>query len=77
MDFIHKRIANLISVKSIVTILLTGVFGYLSIVGNITGEQFLSIFTVSGEVRINAGINNTHGRIEPLPVMGLTKSSLR
>lgn len=46
MDFIHKRIANLISVKSIVTILLTGVFGYLSIVGNITGEQFLSIFTV-------------------------------
>ena len=46
MDFIHKRIANLISVKSIVTILLTGVFGYLSIIGNITGEQFLSIFTV-------------------------------
>ncbi|WP_352399366.1 hypothetical protein [Anaerotignum sp.] len=39
-------IQNLLTVKSIVTILLSGVFSYLAIVGRITGEQFLTIFTV-------------------------------
>lgn len=41
-----KRIAKLIDVKSIVTLVLTGVFSYLSIIGVIGAEQFLSIFTV-------------------------------
>ena len=40
-----NRIAKLLSVKSIVTIILTAVFAYLSIVGTIKGEQFLVIFT--------------------------------
>ncbi|MBQ7128839.1 MAG: hypothetical protein IJO19_02500 [Clostridia bacterium] len=40
-----NRIAKLLSVKSIVTIILTGVFSYLSVVGTIKGEQFLVIFT--------------------------------
>ena len=40
-DIINK----LMTVKSIVTILLTGVFAYLAIVGKINGEQFLMIFT--------------------------------
>lgn len=35
----------LFKVKSIVTIILTGVFAYLSIIGKISGEQFLMIFT--------------------------------
>lgn len=39
-------IQNLLTVKSIITILLTVVFSYLAIVGRITGEQFLTIFTV-------------------------------
>lgn len=39
-------IQNLLTVKSIITILLTAVFSYLAIVGRITGEQFLTIFTV-------------------------------
>ncbi len=39
-------IQNLLTVKSIVTILLSAVFSYLAIVGRITGEQFLTIFTV-------------------------------
>lgn len=39
------RFAKLINVKSIVTIVLAGVFSYLSIRGEITGEQFLMIFT--------------------------------
>lgn len=44
MDVIKKRLANLLSVKSIVTILLSMVFSYLAIVGEINGEQFLMIF---------------------------------
>ena len=39
------KIAKLINVKSIVTVILTVVFAYLSIIGVISGEQFLTIFT--------------------------------
>jgi len=42
----EKIINRLVSIKSIVTLVLTGVFAYLSIKGVITGEQFLTIFTV-------------------------------
>lgn len=37
---------NLLTVKSIVTIVLTLVFSYLSVVGRVSGEQFLTIFSV-------------------------------
>ena len=40
-----EKLAKLLNVKSIVTIILTVIFAYLSIVGKITGEQFLVIFT--------------------------------
>ena len=36
---------KLLTVKSIVTIVLTIVFAYLAIIGKISGEQFLMIFT--------------------------------
>lgn len=39
-------IQNLLTVKSIVTILLTVVFSALSLRGGISGEQFLNIFSV-------------------------------
>lgn len=41
-----ERFTRLLTVKSIVTIALTGVFSYLSIIGAIDGGQFLTIFTV-------------------------------
>lgn len=41
-----ERLSKLLSVKSIVTILLTFVFGYLSIKGAITAELFMTVFTV-------------------------------
>ena len=41
---IRDKLAKLINVKSIVTIILTLVFAYLAIRGDITGEQFLQIF---------------------------------
>lgn len=40
-----EKLAKLINVKSIVTILLTFVFCYLSVVKQISNEQFISIFT--------------------------------
>lgn len=43
---IKERIAKLIDVKSLVTIILTAVFGYLSVSGNVAPEQFLTIYTV-------------------------------
>lgn len=39
-------ISKLLTVKSIVTILLTITFVYLSIIGSISGTEFLTIFTI-------------------------------
>ena len=41
-----ERLTNLLTIKSIVTILLTLVFCYLSIIRVVPVEIFLSIFTV-------------------------------
>ena len=41
-----ERLAKLINVKSIITIILCAVFAYLSIIGAIAAEQFLTIFTM-------------------------------
>lgn len=45
-DKIMVIIQNLLKVKSIVTICMTGVFSYLAVTNAITGEQFLGIFSV-------------------------------
>lgn len=41
-----ERITKLLTVKSIVTIISTIVFSYLAIVGKITAEQFMTVFTM-------------------------------
>lgn len=41
-----KRLSNLLCIKSIVTLVLTGVFAYLSIKGFISPTEFVVIFTV-------------------------------
>ena len=46
MELVKKRCANLLAVKSIVTVILTLVFAYLSIQGQVTTDQFLTVFTV-------------------------------
>lgn len=43
---LKEAAVNLLKVKSIVTVILTLVFAYLSITGAISGEQFLTIFSV-------------------------------
>lgn len=42
----REKLAKLINVKSIITILLAIVFSYLSISGDIHPDQFMTIFTV-------------------------------
>lgn len=41
-----KKLQNLLTVKSIVTIILTVVFSYLAIVGQIANDQVMTVFTV-------------------------------
>ena len=46
-DFIMKeKLAKLVNVKSIVTLIICGVFAYLSVIGQILPDQFLTVFTV-------------------------------
>ena len=40
------RLAKLIDVKTIVTLTLTAVFSYLSIIGKISADNFMTVFTV-------------------------------
>lgn len=46
MEQIYKRLANLLSIKSLVTLVLTGVFAWLTCSGGVTADQFLTVFTV-------------------------------
>ena len=46
MEQLYKRLTALLAVKSIVTVILTVVFAYLAVCGQVTTEQFLTVFTV-------------------------------
>ena len=45
MEIMRKRLANLLSVKSIVTIILTGVFSFMAVKGKIS-QDFMTIYAV-------------------------------
>ena len=45
MEIMRKRLANLLSVKSIVTIILTGVFAFMAVTGKIS-QDFITIYAV-------------------------------
>lgn len=45
MENIKKRLGNLLSVKSLVTLVLTGVFAYMAVVGKIS-QDFMTIYAV-------------------------------
>ena len=40
-----ERFSKLLTIKSLVTLVLTGVFAYLSVKGKIGSTEFLTIFT--------------------------------
>lgn len=44
MEQLKKRVANLVSVKSVVTMVLTIVFSVLALRGDVSGQDFLTIF---------------------------------
>lgn len=46
MEQIKIRLANLISVKSVVTVTLTAVFAVLALRGEVTGQEFITVFSV-------------------------------
>lgn len=46
MEQLYKRLTNLLTIKSLVTLALTAVFACLTCRGDITGDQFLTVFTV-------------------------------
>lgn len=46
MEQLYKRLSNLLTIKSLVTLILTGVFAYLTCAGQVDGDQFLTVFTV-------------------------------
>ena len=45
MELIKKRCANLLSVKSLVTLTLTAVFAYMAVTGQIS-QDFMTIYAV-------------------------------
>lgn len=45
-EIIVERILKLLCVKSIVTVILTGVFAYLAVHSKVSTEHFLTVFSV-------------------------------
>lgn len=41
-----ERLNKLLSVKSIMTLVLTLVFAYLSVIGSVSADQFLTVFSM-------------------------------
>ena len=46
MKELKTAAVNLLKVKSVMTIILTVVFAYLSVKGTIDGQQFLTVFSM-------------------------------
>lgn len=45
MIFMLQKLSKLVDVKSVVTLFLTFIFGVLALKGNVTADQFLTVFT--------------------------------
>ena len=67
---IVTRIANLLSVKSIVTIILTGVFAFMAVAGKIS-QDFMTIYAVfiacyfgSQSQKVQDAVDNTGGELK-------------
>ena len=46
MEELQKRLSNLLTIKSMVTLILTVVFAWLTCGGRVSAEEFLTVFTV-------------------------------
>lgn len=63
VEQMYKRLGNLLTIKSMVTLILTAVFAWLTCSGGVSADQFLTVFTVviafyfgtQAEKRTNSG----------------------
>ena len=63
MEQLYKRLGNLLTIKSMVTLILTAVLAWLTCSGGVSADQFLTVFTVviafyfgtQAEKRTNSG----------------------
>ena len=46
MEELKKRLGNLLTIKSLVTLALTVVFAFLTCTGGVEADQFMTVFTV-------------------------------
>lgn len=46
MEHLKKRAANLLTIKSIVTVAMTALVAFLAVRGDISGEQVNTLFTI-------------------------------
>ena len=46
VEQMYKRLGNLLTIKSMVTLILTAVFAWLTCSGGVSADQFLTVFTV-------------------------------
>jgi hypothetical protein len=46
MEMLIKRLTNLLTIKSLVTLIATAIFAVLALRGEISGQEFLTVFTV-------------------------------
>lgn len=46
MEQLYKRLGNLLTIKSMVTLILTAVFAWLTCSGGVSADQFLTVFTI-------------------------------
>ena len=51
MELLTQRLASLLTVKSLVTVILTAVFAAMAGTGRVTAEQFLTVFTLKHPLR--------------------------
>lgn len=66
INTLKEAAINLLKVKSIVTVILTIVFAYLSIAEKISGEQFLTIFSVVIAFYFGSQSQKVQGAIDTL-----------
>ena len=61
MDTFKKRLANLLTVKSLVTLILTGVFAFLAVTQQIA-QDFMTVYAVPADRRRHGGGEDRHPR---------------
>lgn len=59
-----NKLYGLLTVKSIVTLALTAVFCFLSITGDISGDKFLTVFTVIISFYFGTKYEQNNGKIK-------------